>query len=99
MTPESLRQWLEQYRSGNLKRYLRSEPVPEAKPTFIGPLRQDEKPAAATQDSEVYKIVGDTFEETIASGKVCVWGIASCAQRGRGEGGVLTGEKAFTEMH
>ena len=99
VTPESLRQWLEQYRSGNVKRYLRSEPVPEAKPTFIGPLRQDEKPAAATQDSEVYKIVGDTFEETIASGKVCVWGIASCALRGRGEGGVLTGEKAFTEMH
>jgi len=53
-SPEKLSAFLEMYRAGKMKRYLRSEPVPAA---------------GAEHENEVLKVVGDTFEETIASGK------------------------------
>ena len=55
VTPENLSAFLEKYRAGQLKRYLRSEPVPSK--------------GAEYSEGGVFKMVGDTFEETIASGK------------------------------
>ena len=54
VTAEKLGAYLAKYRAGSIKRYLRSEPVPEAGQEY---------------ENEVLKVVGDTFEETIASGK------------------------------
>ena len=54
VSPEKLGVFLETYRAGKLKRYLRSEPIPEAGKEY---------------ENEVLKVVGDTFEDTIRSGK------------------------------
>jgi thiol-disulfide isomerase/thioredoxin len=54
VTPAKLSEFLEKYRSGKLKRYLRSEPIPKPGEEY---------------ENEVLKVVGDTFEETISSGK------------------------------
>jgi thiol-disulfide isomerase/thioredoxin len=56
VTSEKLREWLAKYRAGKLKRYLRSEPAPEAG-------REGEN------NGGVFKIVGDTFEDVIRLGK------------------------------
>jgi thiol-disulfide isomerase/thioredoxin len=54
VTPAKLSEFLEKYRSGKIKRYLRSEPIPKPGEEY---------------ENEVLKVVGDTFEETIGSGK------------------------------